>query len=242
MMTVNEVSKVTGVSIRTLHYYDQIGLLKPTAFTEAGYRLYDDMALERLQQILLFRELEFPRKEIIKILANEQFDREKALEQQIELLTLKKEHIENLINFARGIKMTGERNMDFKAFDKSRIDEYTKQAKAEWGNTEAYKEFEMKNKKRTKEEGEIITQGLMDIFKEFGCMMDQKAESVLVQKEVEKLQKYISKNFYRCTKTILKSLGKMYGAGGEFTQNIDQVGGAGCAEFTAKAIEIYGNE
>jgi DNA-binding transcriptional MerR regulator len=242
MMTVNEVSKATGVSIRTLHYYDQIGLLKPTAVTEAGYRLYDDIALERLQQILLFCELEFPRKEIIKILASEQFDRVKALEQQIELLTLKKEHIENLISFARGIKMTGERNMDFKAFDKSKIDEYTKQAKEEWGNTEAYKEFEMKNKKRTKEEGEIITEGLMDIFKEFGGMMDQKTESDLVQKEVEKLQEYISKNFYQCTKTILESLGKMYGAGGEFTQNIDGVGGKGCAEFAAKAIEIYCNE
>lgn len=89
MMTVNEVSKRTGVSIRTLQYYDKIGLLRAAGRTEAGYRLYDDAALERLQQILLFRELEFPLKDIQKIVENPAFDRQKALEQQITLLTLK---------------------------------------------------------------------------------------------------------------------------------------------------------
>ena len=105
MKTVNEVSKLTGVSIRTLHYYDEIGLLHPTEVTEAGYRLYDDTALERLQHIMLFRELEFPLKEIKEIVDNPNFDRSKALEQQIKLLTLKKEHIENLIIYARGIHL-----------------------------------------------------------------------------------------------------------------------------------------
>ena len=84
MMTVNEVSKLTGVSIRTLQYYDTIGLLKPIEYTESGYRLYDDTSLERLQQILLFKELEFPLKEIKKIIDAPNFDRNKALEQQIE--------------------------------------------------------------------------------------------------------------------------------------------------------------
>ena len=93
MMTVNEVSKLTGVSIRTLQYYDTIGLLKPIEYTEPGYRLYDDTSLERLQQILLFKELEFPLKEIKKIIDAPNFDRNKALEQQIELLTMKKEHL-----------------------------------------------------------------------------------------------------------------------------------------------------
>ena len=105
MRTVKEVSKLTGVSIRTLHYYDTIGLLQPTTTTEAGYRLYDDTALERLQNIMLFRELEFPLKEIKQILDSPDFDRKKALEQQIQLLTLKKEHLENLITFACGIKL-----------------------------------------------------------------------------------------------------------------------------------------
>lgn len=117
MMTVNEVSKLTGVSIRALQYYDKIGLLHPAEYTEAGYRLYDDTALERLQQILLFRELEFSLKEIQSILQSPDFDRDRALDQQICLLTLKKEHIENLITFARGLKQVGGMNMDFSASD-----------------------------------------------------------------------------------------------------------------------------
>ena len=90
MKTVKEVSELTGVSIRTLHYYDSIGLLRPTEITESGYRLYDDTALERLQQILLFRELQFPLKEIKEILDSPNFDKDKCLEQQITLLQLKK--------------------------------------------------------------------------------------------------------------------------------------------------------
>lgn len=85
-MTVHEVSKLAGVSIRTLQYYDKIGLLHPTGYTDAGYRLYDDADLERLQHILLFRELEFPLKDIKAIINSPDFNRSKALEQQIELL------------------------------------------------------------------------------------------------------------------------------------------------------------
>ena len=109
MRTVHEVSGLAGVSIRTLQYYDKIGLLRPAEYTDAGYRLYDDTDLERLQQILLFRELEFPLKEIRKIMESPDYDRDRALEQQIALLTLKKEHLENLIELARGIKETGGR-------------------------------------------------------------------------------------------------------------------------------------
>ena len=239
MMTVNEVSKLTGVSIRTLHYYDQIGLLQPTDITEAGYRLYDDMALERLQQILLFRELEFSLKDISKIINAENFDREKALNQQIELLTLRKEHLENLIAFARGIKLTGVKNMDFTAFDTRKIDEYTKEAKEQWGNTAAYKEFEQKTKDYSKEKQGLIANGLMNIFAELGQMMDEAPDSERVQAQVKKLQDYITENYYTCTKEILSGLGKMYGAGGEFTTNIDKAAGEGCAEFSAKAIEVY---
>lgn len=150
MKTVKEVSKLTGVSIRTLHYYDSIGLLHPTKTTESGYRLYDDTALERLQHILLFRELQFPLKEIKGILNSPQFDRNKALEQQITLLELKKEHLENLIDLARGIKMIGVKKLDFSAFDTKKLDEYAKQAKASYGQTEEYKEFEEKSKNLTK--------------------------------------------------------------------------------------------
>lgn len=107
MITVKEMSRLTGVSVRTLHHYDSIGLLKPDGYTDSGYRLYDEKALERLQHILLFRELEFSLKEIQEILESPDFDRINALEQQITLLSLKKEHLENLIDLAQGIKMTG---------------------------------------------------------------------------------------------------------------------------------------
>ena len=144
MMTVNEVSKLTGVSIRTLQYYDKIDLLSPATHTQAGYRLYDEQALETLQQILLFRELEFSLKDIKKIIENPSFNREKALQQQIDLLELKKERIENLIALARGIKLTGGNKMNFSAFDTQKEQEYKARAKASWGNTPEYREYEEK--------------------------------------------------------------------------------------------------
>lgn len=239
MMTVNEVSKLTGVSIRTLQYYDKIGLLHPAKYTESGYRLYDDTALEKLQQILLFRELEFPLKDIKAIMDNSNFDRSKALEQQIALLTLKKEHLENLIDLARGIKTIGVNKMDFTAFDTSKIDEYAAQAKASWGNTPEYREFEEKSKNRTTQESQIINTQMMAIFTEFGTMLNLNPNSEKVQSQVKKLQDFISENFYSCSNEILYSLGNMYACGGDFTKNIDRYGGNGTAEFVFQAIKIY---
>ena len=239
MKTVNEVSKLTGVSIRTLQYYDKIGLLHPSKYTEAGYRLYDDASLETLQQILLFRELEFPLKDIKEIIGSLDFDRSKALEQQIELLTLKKEHIENLIDLAKGIKLLGVRKLNFDAFDTSKIDEYAAQAKASWGTTTAYKEFEEKSKGRTREEDKKIYQGMIDIFAEFGAIRNTDPASGDAQALVRKLRDYITAHMYTCTKEILSGLGKMYASGGDFTKNINSYGGEGTAEFASQAIEIY---
>ena len=239
MMTVNEVSKLTGVSIRTLQYYDTIGLLKPSKYTEAGYRLYDDTALERLQQILLFRELEFSLKEIKEIMNAPGFDKEKALEQQIELLLLKKEHIDNLIDFARRIKMIGVNKMEFTAFDTKKIDDYSKRAKEQWGQTAAYQEYEEKTIGMTDTQQKDVINSFMIIFVEFGKMKEQDAASDLVQSQVKKLQDFITEHYYTCTKEILLGLGKMYAGGGEFTENIDRYGGEGTAYFTAKAIELY---
>ena len=239
MKTVKEVSKLTGVSIRTLHYYDSIGLLHPTEITESGYRLYDDAALERLQHILLFRELEFPLKEIKAILDSPSFDRNKALEQQITLLQLKKEHLEALIDFARGIKSIGVRNLDFSAFDTKKMDEYANQAKVLWGQTKEYHEFEEKSKNRTKEDENKIITDLMNLFTEFGALRDNAPADASVQKQVEKLQAYITDHFYTCTPQILKGLGKMYAGGGSMTENIDKAGGEGTAEFVREAIEVY---
>ena len=239
MMTVHEVSRLAGVSIRTLQYYDRIGLLRPAGYTDAGYRLYDDAQLERLQCILLFRELEFPLKDIIAIMDSPDFDRGKALEQQIELLRLKKEHIENLMNFALGIKLIGVKHMDFKAFDRSKLDEYSRQAKELYGNTPEYRQMQEKMKNRTKEEDNLLADRFMLLFKEAGSIKDSDPASPEAQDLVKRIQDFITENMYTCTTRILRGLGKMYSGGGDFTQNIDAYGGAGTADFVDRAIQIY---
>lgn len=239
MMTVHEVSKLAGVSIRTLQYYDKIGLLHPTGYTDAGYRLYDDTDLERLQHILLFRELEFPLKDIKAIINSPDFDRGKALEQQIGLLKLKKEHIENLMNFALGIKMLGVRHMDFKVFDRSKLDEYSKQAKELYGNTPEYKKLQEKTKNRTKEEDNLLADRFMLLFREAGEIRNTDPASPEAQSIVRRIQDFITENLYTCSDKILSGLGKMYSGGGDFTKNIDEYGGEGTAEFVDKAIQIY---
>ncbi len=238
MMTVKEVSQRTGVSVRTLQYYDNIGLLNATGHTEAGYRLYDHTALERLQQILFFRELEFPLKDIRTILERPDFDRQKALQQQIELLTLKKQHIENLIALARGIVTSGAQNMDFSAFDSSKLERYAQQVKQSWGHTEAYREFEEKSKNRTTETENALGVGLMTIFAEMGQIKHTAPDSPNAQTLVRKLQSYITEHYYNCTPQILLGLGQMYSTA-EFAENIDAAGGAGTAQFACNAIKAY---
>ena len=237
MMTVHEVSKISGVSIRALHHYDHIGLLPATEVTEAGYRLYNETALERLQHILLFKELEFSLKDIKEILDSPDFDRSKALEQQIHLLELQKEHLENLIDLARGIKMIGVKHMSFDAFDTRKIDEYAAQAKASWGKTDAYKEYEKKSEGRSKETQQKLNVEMMNIFAEFGKIRDKAPDSEEAIALAKKLQDHITENYYTCTDEILHGLGAMYAGGGDFTANIDKVGGEGTAVFAYEAIK-----
>lgn len=239
MMTVKEVSKLSGVSVRTLQYYDKIGLLPATAYSGAGYRQYDDAALALLQQILLFRELEFPLKYIKKIVNSPNFDKNKALEQQIELLLLKKEHLENLITLARGIKFTGGNHMDFTAFDTQKMDEYARQAKAAWGATAEYKEFEDKTGHLTPSEVKSKGEQLMAIIAEFGQLQARPASDPLAAAQVKRLQDFITENYYTCSDSVLSGLGAMYAGGGEFTENINAAGGPGTAEFAGKAIQAY---
>lgn len=239
MLTIKEMSEVSGVSRRALQYYDRIGLLPPAEYTDAGYRLYDEKSLERLQQILLYRELEFPLAEIRRILTSSDFDRNRALKQQIELLTLKKEHLENLILFAKGLYGIGVRTVDFSAFDTRRIDEYAKQAKETWGKTPEYKEFEEKQKHRTPEADQALAEEFMQIFVEFGAMRGQNPADDAVQEKVQKLRCYITEHFYTCSAQMLGVLGRMYAGGGSMTENIDTAGGEGTALFTARAIEHY---
>lgn len=122
MMTVKEIAEITGISARTLHYYDEIGLLKPTAKSEAGYRLYDDKALETLQQILFFREFDIPLKEIKSIITSPDFDRNQILQMQRKMLVAKKERMERLIASIDDI-LKGENKMDFSVFNEKEIEE-----------------------------------------------------------------------------------------------------------------------
>lgn len=239
MMTVREVSKLAGVSVRTLQYYDKIGLLRPSNRSDAGYRFYTESDLERLQQILLFRELEFPLKDIRKIMESPDFDKNKALDQQIALLKLKKDHLETLISFATGIKLLGVSYMDFSAFDRNRLDEYAAQAKAAWDNSSQYKEYQEKAKNRTLAQDQILSEQCMMIFKEFGALKDTDPSSEAAQALVMKLQSFFTEHFYHCTNQILNGLGKMYAGGGEFTKNIDDYAGEGTAIFVNEAIQAY---
>ena len=239
MMTIKEMSRRTGVSIRTLQYYDRIGLLRPAAHTQSSYRLYDDTDLERMQQILLFRELRFPLKQIREILDSPNFDRNKALRQQIGLLTIQKERLEDLISLAGTILTKGERTMDFEPFSKEKERAYTEEARKQWGKTAAWQEYAEKASGRTDEDTARITGDFMKLFEEFGAMRDADPTSAGAQEQVKKLQSFITEHYYTCTTKILRCLGQMYAAGGEMTQNIDRAGGSGTAAFAAAAIEVY---
>ena len=235
MKTVHEVSQISGVSVRTLHHYDAIGLLRPTAVTEAGYRLYDDTALARLQSILLFRELAFPLKEIKRIMDDPKFDQATALEQQIRLLELQQERLSRLIDLARKTMKTGVTNMDFTAFDNSKLEQYAAEVKERWGNTAAYQE----SAQRPAAEQKDAAAGLMAQFARMGRLRTGDPAGQEAQDAVRELQEFITKHFYTCTPEILAGLGQMYTADDRFRASIDAAGGEGTADFAGKAIAAY---
>lgn len=238
-MTVKQLAKKCGVSVRTLHHYDAIGLLKPAQVTEAGYRLYDEAALERLYLILLFRELGFRLKDIRSILDAPDFDRNRVLERQIELLERKQHHLEYVTDLARGIKQMGVKNLEFQNFDPKKVDDYAQQAKTLYGKTDAYREFEEKAKGRTQEQSDAVNGQVMDFFVRLGALKGQAPESDAVQAWVKELQTFFTENFYTCTPEILMSLGQMYAGGGAMTENIDAAGGEGTGAFAREAIACY---
>ena len=237
MKTVSEVSRLTGISVRTLHHYDAIGLLHPTAVTKAGYRMYDDAALCRLQSILLFRELQFPLKEIKTMLDSPSFDPSEALSQQIQLLELKRRHIDELISFAREIQEKGVKPMAFHAFDNKDLEQYKAEVKESWGETRAYQEYEQN--RRDGQDFAAGTEQLMGALAKLGSMKELPPDDPQVQEQVGVLQRVITENFYTCTPEILSGLGEMYTADERFRENIDRAGGKGTAEFARQAIAAY---
>lgn len=232
MKTVKEMSRLSGVSVRTLHYYDEINLLTPSFIANNGYRYYDDKAFEHLQEILLFRELEFPLKTIKEIVGNTAYDRDFALQEQIKLLEMKKAHLKKVIKHAKSLQEKGDSYMKFDAYDKTELKALQEEAKQRWGKTAAYQKFAAK----------MLDKDFAHISSEmsaFGRLKQLSADHTEVQQQVESLRNYISQNFYACNKDILARLGKMYTADNRFSQTIDTAGGQGTAAFVAQAITAY---
>ena len=239
MKTVNEMSKLTGVSIRTLHHYDAIGLLKPTQLTDAGYRLYDDEALEKLYMILVFRELGLSLQEISDILHAPDFNRNRILEKQIALMQERVGKLQNRITLAKAMLTVGVKYMDFEGFDPKKMDEYSVQAKALYGKTDAYKEFQHKSAGRTKEQEKDLGAQVMDFFTRLGKMRPCVPGCEKAQAWAKELQDFFTANYYTCTPQIFASLAESYAGGGSMTENIDKVGGAGTGAFAKEVITLY---
>ena len=239
MKSISEIAELTGISQRTLRYYDEIGLLTPTATTGAGYRLYDGEALERLQLILLFRELGFPLQDIRRLLDSPDLDRNRAMEQQIELLTLKKQHLENLIDLARGVLNTGIRHLNLKGFNAGQIDEYTARAQALYDKTETYQEYHRRFLALNQTERDQVDRDMEALFASFGAHLGESPESPGVQALVGRLQAFLSEHFYECTPAILRSLANMCDGGGSVTENLDALGGPGTARLIAGALRCH---
>lgn len=241
MITVNEIAKLTGISKRTIRYYDQIGLLTPAEINESGYRLYDNESLKTLRQILFFKELDFSLKDIKSILNSKNFNEKVALERHKKLLLLKIDNLNNIVNIINKI-LKGENNMEFNEFDMSDIQKaqikYSDEVKKLWGNTDAYKESQRKTSNYSNEDWDRINEDIQCIFKKFAENMDKKIDSEEIQDLVSKWQNLITENFYYCSNEILRGLGKMYISEQRFTNNINKYKD-GLALFINNAIEYY---
>lgn len=241
-MRIKEFSVLTGVSVRTLHYYDKIGLLKP-AFVDRqnGYRFYDEASLARMQEILFYRELDFPLDSIRTILSAPYYDKKQALAAQKKLLILKKERLERLI---AAIDSAGKGESIMTAFDNRAFEDarsrYQAEAREKWGHTSAYGEHKQKTKSYTKDRWVGLNIEMMQIFKAFAaCMQSGDAPgSARPQALVQQLQAFITENYYTCTPQILENLGEMYTGDRRFRETINQYA-IGTAEYVSKAIAAY---
>ncbi len=242
MLTVGQMCKKCKVSARTLRYYDNVGLLTPSGKTHSGYRLYDENAVNQMGMILLFKRRGFSLSDIKIIVSAKDFDMSRVLDRQIEMLKLKRQHIDRLIENAVAMKEKGVENMDFSFFENKELEEYARQAKQRWGKTDAYREYRERAKGRNRQDLENDGRGVMEILKKFGRIVDMQACSQQAQDLVKELQDYITRHFYTCTKRILAGLGQMYTQDERMKNNIDNAAGRGTAEFARQAIAYYTKE
>ncbi|MGK9044019.1 MerR family transcriptional regulator [Mammaliicoccus vitulinus] len=242
-MTVKELAKLVGISVRTLHHYDDINLLNPSHISESGYRLYSEDNLDRLQQILFFKELDFPLKKIKEILDDPSFDKQEALHMHKTLLMKKRKRIDQMIQTIDQTTrhMKGEINMTkeekFIGFDFNN-NEYEDEARKKWGG----KTVDHANKlihnlseteKKSKEEE------MNEIFRDFAEYRETSPESEAAQSIVQRWYDYLNANIdYEYTLEVFDGIGEMYVADERFTKNIDQFG-KGTAQFASEAIKAY---
>ena len=243
MKTVKEVSDLTGISVRTLHYYDQIGLLHPAQVTNSGYRLYGADQMRQLQLILFLKELRIPLKEIIQILNSPTFDPNIVLQQHRQLLILQRKQLNALIRYVDQM-IKGECNMPFTAFDQTDINKtrkkYVDEVRTRWGNTSAYAQSEEKTKKYTDSDWENIKSEMEVIFSHFAAWARKKERPDCdeAQKLVAAWQRHITEHYYDCSTEMLAGLGQMYQQDPRFSENLEQYG-KDCSEFASQAIHVY---
>lgn len=236
-LSVSEMAKLCGVSVRTLHYYDQIGLLHPETTADSGYRWYGAAEVERMQQILFFRELDFSLREIAVILSDPHYDRRQALRDQKELLTRKRDRLDGLIS-ALEAQLKGETRMEFEKFDTANIDRYAAEVKERWGGTDAYRESQERTAKYTRADFDAQQKEADAIFARFAALRSTSPAAPEVQALVREWQDFITDHYYTCTKEILAGLGQMYTADERFRRNLDRHG-EDTADFISRAIAVY---
>ena len=239
--TVKAVAELAGISVRTLHHYDEIGLLKPAQVSASGYRLYTEGDLERLQQVLFFKELGFGLHEIKEIIDRPGFDRKRALLEHKQLLLERQERIGRLLQsvdrtleaMERGIRMA-EKDM-FNGFDQSK---YEEEARQRWGHSEEYRQSAERTKKYTKADWAQIQQESGAIYQGLVSVMDRDPADPQVQEWIRQWHEQINKWFYQCSTEVFRGLGDMYVADERFTQNIDKYA-TGLAAFMKAAMHVY---
>lgn len=240
-LSISEMAKLTGVSIRTLHYYDQIGLLCPETAADSGYRWYGRADVERMQQILFYRELDFPLKDIQMILSDPHYDRQEALRRQRHLLQLKRERLDRLLELLEA-NLKGEQTMEFKGFDAAELEaarrQYADEAKARWGGTEAWRQSRERMESCGSAGLAAQAEGMNEIFRRAAALRNGDPASPEAQALVREWQAFISTHYYDCTREILAGLGQMYTGDERFQKNLDQFG-EGTAAFLSAAIAEY---
>lgn len=242
-MKIKEVADLVGVSVRTLHHYDHIGLLKPAEITEAGYRLYSDENLETLQQILFFKELDFPLKKIKEIMANPSFRREEALEIHRKMLLEKRRHIDKMIqtidqttkHMKGEIQMTNEEKFD--GFDFSN-NPYEEEARMRWGDDTVDKtNAHLKKMSKTKQTD--MNEQMNEVFRKLADLKEMSPTDEKVQGIIQAWHDLLNNNTgHHYSLEAFKGLGEKYATDERFTKNIDQFG-AGLALFMRRAMDAY---